>query len=521
MAGTAKRGAAAAGHPQTTETATVLLAEGGNAVDAALGAMLTACVAEPVLASLGGGGYLLARPPGGAAPRLYDFFIQTPLTPIPAADADFREVVADFGTATQAFHVGFAAMAVPGVVRGLFDAHRDLGHMPLAEVAAPALALAREGVRVNRFQGYLLTVVEAILRQTPACEALFCAPPTPGITSPLLLQEGQHFRNPALADTLEVLIHEGPALFYRGEIAAALAEASASTGGHLRREDLEGYRCVVRTPLRLDYGSATLFTNPPPSLGGSLIAFALDLLEGRGLGAMGWGGRDHLGLLAAAQAVTGAARREAEGQDDPEHLARPEVRARWRAALDHHVGRRPVMSRGTTHISVIDAKGMAVALTLSNGEGSGWVIPGTGIQMNNMLGEEDLCPEGWQCWPRGERLASMMAPTLVIHRDGAETALGSGGSNRIRSAILQVLVNLLEFGLPLEEAITRPRLHVEGDALAAERELPETLRAAWPRYQVWPELNMFFGGVHAVHRHASGAVEAVGDPRRDGAGKVH
>jgi gamma-glutamyltranspeptidase/glutathione hydrolase len=161
------------------------------------------------------------------------------------------------------------------------------------------------------------------------------------------------------------------------------------------------------------------------------------------------------------------------------------------------------------------------SLTLSNGEGSAYVLPGSGIMLNNMLGEEDLNPGGFHCMPPGVRLASMMTPTIVRLADGGQIALGSGGSNRIRSAILQVLTNVLEFDMKLEQAVTAARLHLEGSHLSVEpgfsEEVLESMQAEWPDMKQWPGTNLFFGGVHAVERLASGEFRAAGDPRRGGA----
>lgn len=502
------RGVVACGHPETARAAQEVLGNGGNAFDAALAALLAACVAEPVLASLGGGGFALVRP-RQARPVLYDFFVQTPARFRAPGEADFVAMTADFGTASQEFHCGWGSVAVPGAVKGLFALHEDLGHMPLREVAVPALELARQGAPLNAFQAYVLTIVEPILRHTPACAALF----TNGEGA--LLKAGDPFTAPALVDALDALVHEGPDLFYRGEIAQALVAESAARGGHLEMEDLRRYGVERRRPLEIALPEATLYTNPPPSTGGILIAFALEVLKGQGMERLAWGGGDHRRLLASVMEATNAARVEAESLDE-DGLLRPDLLEAYRA----RIAGQPKAFRGTTHINVIDAAGNACALSLSNGESSGCVIPATGIVLNNMLGEEDLNPQGWHDWPADVRLSSMMAPSLLLHDDGAETALGSGGSNRIRTAMLQVLSNLTNFGLPLDEAVSRPRIHVEAGRLSAERDLPDALRTEWPEVHVWPDLNLFFGGVHVARRTANGGLEGVGDPRRGGVAEL-
>ena len=200
-------------------------------------------------------------------------------------------------------------------------------------------------------------------------------------------------------------------------------------------------------------------------------------------------------------------------------MLRPDFVALYR----NRVAPFPQAPRGTTQISVIDASGNLAALSVSNGEGCGYVIPGTGIVMNNMLGEEDLNPGGFHRWRENERMSSMMAPCAVSWPDGRLLALGSGGSNRIRSAMLQVLLHVIDFELPLEEAVHEPRIHFEDDLLSVEGDIdPERIRPlldAYPSHHLWEGRNMFFGGTHCVLSAGPG-FQAVGDSRRGGAGLV-
>jgi len=175
--------------------------------------------------------------------------------------------------------------------------------------------------------------------------------------------------------------------------------------------------------------------------------------------------------------------------------------------------------RGTTHLNVIDDLGNVATLSVSNGEGCGHVVPGTGFMLNNMLGEEDLSPRGLHAWTPDERMTSMMAPTLVRFTDGGVIATGSGGSNRIRTAILQVLVNLIDHGMRVEEAVAAPRLFFERGLLSVEtgfKEEPvEALCRSYPKHELWDELNLFFGGAHTVASRGGG-FDGAGDPRRSG-----
>ena len=522
----------AAGHALTAGAAEDVLRAGGNAYDAVIAALAASFVAEPVLSSPGGGGFLLAAP-AGERPRVYDFFVQTPCGRRPAGEVEFRPVMADFGAAQQEFHIGRGTAATPGMMRGIAEIHADLATVPLRELVAPACRLAIEGVTVSEYQAYLFGVTEAIHGASEDCRSIFGSAGAPG----KLVQAGERLANPMLADALEAIAIEGADLFYRGEIAASLV-ADMAAGGHLAAEDLAGYRVEKRAPLSLDYHGVRVLTNPPPSSGGTLMGFGLALLgaedagsgpfdAGRsGDGASGsaahaeqpgggaFGSAAHVGRLAAVMEATAAARIE----HSIEALASfdPASAARWR----EQIAGRARAFRGTTHVSVIDAAGNVASATVSNGAGSDYVVPGTGIVMNNMLGEADLNPGGFHRWPPNERMTSMMAPTALVWRDGRRVATGSGGSSRIRTALLQVLVNLADFAMDVDAAVTAPRIHVEDSFLSVEGGFdPERIAPvleAWPDHQLWDAPNMFFGGAHTVASGPRG-VEGAGDPRRGGA----
>lgn len=512
------KGVISAGHEQTAKAGQIILDEGGNAFDAVLGALCAACVAEPVLASLGGGGFLLARPGGGGKPVLYDFFAHTPRHRQALSDTDFFPIIADFGQAEQEFHIGMGTMATPGVVKGLFGVHQDLGSMPMAKIVEPAIKLAAGGVAINRLQAYIFTVVEKIYTSNQICLDTYGAPPGSG----KLVGQGDLLVFPQFADTLDSLAREGEDLFYRGEIGASLALDCLNGGGYLRRDDLESYRLERRQPLALSYGNAKILTNPPPSTGGILIAFALALLGECDLGCEKFGSHGHLRQLTSAMILTNEARIESnlhQNQDQQSHdtLLDPDFMETYRQRI---LGR-PKSRRGTTHISVIDQAGNAAALTVSNGEGSAYIVPGTGVMINNMLGEEDINPHGFNNWPEDTRMTSMMAPSLIEGINGQITALGSGGSNRIRTAILQVISNLIDFRMPLAEAIGSPRIHVEKGLLSVEDGFGDDQLASLEGHvkdiKKWGERNLFFGGVHAAHFDpGAGHFEGVGDSRRGG-----
>ena len=516
------KGAVACGHPATAAAAAEVLEAGGNAFDAALAAMCAATVCEPVLCSLGGGGFLLAQPAEGPA-RLYDFFVETPRRRRPVGEIDFYPILADFGTATQEFHIGLGAMAAPGAIKGLFEVHRDLARLPMARLVEPAVRLARDGVRLRPVDAYIFSVVGPILIARADSRGTYTRP------DGTLLGAGDTLRQPDLAASLEALAEEGEALLYQGELGRRLVEACRTAGGQLSAEDLASYRVERRRPLERRYRGARILTNPPPSSGGILIAFALELLAGRAPGRLRPGSAEHAALLTRVMGLTNRARIESHLHEALSEAEEAAAAARLLdptllAAYAREVSGRPFAQRGTTHVSVADAAGNLAALTLSNGEGCGYVLPDSGIMMNNMLGEEDLNPLGFHRWPKGSRISSMMAPSLAILPDGTVAALGSGGSNRIRTVLLQVLVNLIDFDLPVAEAVEAPRLHFENGVANLEpgfdEDCPSALAALAETVKAWPPNNLFFGGVHAVSRDADGRLAAVGDPRRGGMSRV-
>jgi len=508
-------GVAASGHKETSKAARILLEEGGNAFDAALGAMCAACVCEPMLASLGGGGYLLAQAASGHS-QVFDFFTQTPSAA--TGELDFYPIDADFGTTTQEFHIGMGSIAVPGVVAGLFAVHQANCSLPLGKIIEPAVYLAREGLRINKLQRYVNEVLRAIIDASPEATAFAVPMFAPG----RLAEIGEFIYNPELADTFEALASHGPRWFYEGEPAKQLVRDCEQKGGLISAADLRSYEVIMRRPVTVETHGARICVNSPPSPGGCLTVFALSLLNKAQQVQHESGSPQYVLELARVMQAASLIRKRhglQAGLDDntASTILSQENLADWRETM--RTG--GLASRGTTHISVADSAGNLASLTLSNGEGSAYVLPGSGIMLNNMLGEEDLNPGGFHRMPPGTRLASMMTPTIAKLADGSQLALGSGGSNRIRSAILQVLANMLEFDMSLQQAVEAPRLHLEGDLLNVESGFSsaalEALEAEWPGVEQWPGNNLFFGGVHAVERLANGEFRAAGDPRRGGA----
>ncbi len=489
------RGVVAAGHPLTAEAGASVLRKGGNAVDAAVAAVMTSCVTESPLTGLGAGGYMLVH--NGSETVLLDFFVAAPgvsggergseLVPIPV---HFTE------HSSQTFHVGAASCGVLGTPAGLVEAVRRFGSVSLAELAMPAAQLARDGVELNLEQAYFVEILAPILTHYEEAAAIYA----PGGS---LLRAGDLFRFPELGEALELLGAEGATPFYHGEIAQRVSEWVLERGGTLAAADLAAYEPIARAPVRAGFRGREVLTNPPPSSGGLLIAFALELLARSS------------GANPATEEIV-AAMQAAQSARTPEFLAglyEDDFVARFLSA--DRLG-------STTHITAVDGDGCCASVTCSNGTGSGLIVPGTGIHVNNMLGEEDLNPLGFHRYPPGSRLPSMMSPTVVL-RDGVfEAGLGSGGSNRIRSAILQTIVRLVCDGLDVAGAVEAPRVHFEAGAVQAEPGIDEQglKRLETAGYEVarWSQRNVFFGGVHAVARDpATGLLSGAGDPRRGGA----
>lgn len=504
MSASTTPGIVAAGHDATADAAAAMLRAGGNAFDAVIAAGFASSVCEPGFTSLAGGGYLLARTADGDD-RLLDFFVDTPGRGEPRAAVApvFDEVAVSFGAARQMFHCGFGSVAVPGVLAGYLHAHAQFGRLPLTDVVAPAVALAEEGVEVSPTQAHAFGLLEPIFARTAASRAIF-------FPDGRLLTTGDTLHNPDLGAYLRRLAQDPTDTFHRGEGAAAFAAQAHRGGGLVTEQDLHAYRVIERAPLRFHYRGRTLVTNPPPTFGGCLLALALLRYERSGPPAP-------LGSPERAEAM----RAVMAGVDADRRAGHPEVLAALAGDLPRPWSG-PVVTRGTTHVTVADAEGNVAAMTTSNGECSGDVIDGTGICCNNMLGEDDLHPEGFHATPPGLRVGSMMSPTFVLGERGeVRLALGSGGSKRIRSALFQVVTAVVDHDQPLADAVLAPRLHWDTDHTEAEPGLDpavvEHLTGAAP-VNVWPAPSMYFGGVHAVAPSGgTGAGQGAGDHRRGGA----
>jgi gamma-glutamyltranspeptidase/glutathione hydrolase len=522
------RGAIAAGHPLTAEAGAWALAEGGNAVDACVAAAAVSWVTESPLTGPGAGGFMLVHRARDGHDLLLDFFVAVPglgLERAPGAEMEVVDVPFGVGETTQRFLIGPPSCAVPGTVAGIAEAHRLFGSLPWPLLLEPAIELARRGLELTPAQAFVHGLLDAVLRHQPEGRRVY------GESGPL--RAGDRLAMPDLAKTLEHLAAEGADLYYRGELAEAIVSACRAGGGTLTREDLTAYRVVRRRPVRAAYRDHQLVSNPPPSSGGVLIAFALRLLDRLGVGGTP-GSAEAIARLAEVARETARLRDGRFAADlfrgglAGRLLADDRVAAAVAEILARSVGapvNEPAGLPSTTHISVLDARGNAASLSASTGVGSGFVIPGTGIYLNNMLGEPDLNPAGGVPRP-GRRLTSMMAPSILLRDGRPRLVLGSAGSERLRGAIVQVLVNVVDHGIDLQAAIERPRSHLDGAYLHLEGGTDDAAAARlaergyslerWPG----PDRNLYFGGVSAVGIHADGTLRAAGDLRRGGAGVV-
>jgi gamma-glutamyltranspeptidase / glutathione hydrolase len=498
-----KQGVVAAGNPLTAEAGAAVLREGGNAVDAAVGAVLASFAVESPLTGFGAGGFMMVHEDGGEA-ELIDFFVAAPGRDGIERQTELVPVPVHFDEETvQTFYVGPPSCGVPGTAAGLELALDRFGSVPLEDLVGPAVTLARDGAPVNAEQAYILHILNPIHVRLEGTRELYAPDGQPP-------QAGDVFRFPDLAEALERFGAEGAEPFYRGDVAAAISNFVVEHGGTLGPSDLAGYEAISRRPIRAPFRGTDVLTNPPPSSGGILIAFCLGLLERMG----GSSGPEQLvAAMGAANSARGEDFAEAlYGQDLEASLLDP-------GALDLAAAD---LLGSTTHISVLDADGMCTSVTCSNGSGSGVLVPGVGVILNNMLGEEDLNPLGFHRIEPGRRVPSMMAPTVVLRDGEIELGLGSAGSNRIRSAILQTIVRVVEERMSAGEAVRAPRLHFEQGIVQAEPGIDEEalarLEARGLEVARRPAINLFFGGVQAVARDRdTNELGGGGDPRRGGA----
>lgn len=525
-------GVIAAGGPETVEAGLSMLRRGGNAVDAAVAAAFASFIAEIGVVHLGGSGIAHIFDPGEGRSVVYDFFSNTPGLGKEGADLagiDFREVRIDFGETTQDFHLGRAAVAVPGNIAGLCLMAADYGALPLSTILEPAMQLARDGVAIAPFQADTCKLLEPLYTHTAGMREIF-------VRDGRMIQAGDRLFIPHLAETLRDLAQEGAALMRNGRLAQAIVSDQEANKGLLTARDLEFYQVKKLPSIHLPYREFEILLPPRSSTGGVLTAFTMKLLAHFEPGQMQHGSSEHLRLLYEVMAATSRARPSWDNRDETIPLAeaiqqflRQDFVARYveevRDALhSQRASTAAAEQKGpanTSHLSVIDGNGMTVSLTTTAGESAGYVVPGTGFIPNNMMGEEDLHPLGFHSRPPGVRIPTMMTPTIVLANNQPRVVVGSGGSVRIRSAIMQVLSNLLDFHMGLHQAVNNPRVHIENGVLQCEAgydaQAVDALEALGYPVNRWQSKSIYFGGAHSVSRTPDGRLFGAGDDRRGGA----
>ncbi len=489
-------GAVAGGSPRTVTAGLDALARGGNAVDAAVAAKLMACVAEPLLTGLGGAGLGLVRM--GGQTEVLDCFADVPGQGLPAGPPPpMQAIEIDFGPDTQIFHIGAASVAVPGLAVGLWTLHARYGRLPFASLVAPAIEAARSGVQVSDLISRAIALLQPILENDRVASALF-------LPNGRALQAPDVLRQPALANTLTRFAAEGPAYFQRGAGAQALLRR-VGTGSRLTARDLADYRPQWRPCLVGAHGGGQLHVAGAPSQSGAHVLRTLAHLAAAGPLPADPFAPETLRRVAEAQRATDGQRAQLQAD-----LFTPGFLEGW---LAQGTG-----TGFTTHVSAVDGEGNAVGLTSSLGESAGLLCPDTGLLANNFLGEADVNPPAHPR-PPGARLMTMMGP-CIAHAGERVLVMGSGGSSRIRSALLHGVLYALEYGLPPEAVVTAPRAHLEDGLLRYESSGrtgdARPALGAFAGAIEFPSPGLYFGGLHIAGVGPAGFFGA-GDPRRAGA----
>jgi gamma-glutamyltranspeptidase/glutathione hydrolase len=456
--------AVAAGHPATADAGADILAAGGSAADAAVAASLASCVAETVMTGFLGGGHAIyfdAR--SGRAANL-DCFIAIPGLGRARREVALLELEVPFGIELVHYAVGIGSCGVPGVPAGLDALWRAHGRLPWAQLVEPALRLASGAVPMPAAHASCLAMLATVMTMNEGAEIY-----APGGA---LLEEGDPLRQPGLVPALEAIADEGPRSAYEGTIGRSLLRLMEERGGLVTDDDLHAYEAVWSEPVALEFRGFDLRTRAGLSDFPSALGALPDL---RGLG---------------------------EAQ-------------RALALITTLAGELPAQ-KGTTNLTVLDDDGNACVLTTSLGLGSGDFLPGLDLHLNSMLGEADLLTKSLE---PGERMASMMAPSLALDEHGVALAVGAAGGTRLRSALLQVVAGILDEGLDPLTAVDRPRLHPAGALVHVEpgfgAETTAAIESAGFEVREWPGRHHYFGGVSAVMRNG-----AAGDPRRSGAARL-
>jgi gamma-glutamyltranspeptidase / glutathione hydrolase len=477
--------------PLAAAVGAAVLKSGGNAVDAAVAVGFALAVTFPYAGNLGGGGFLLATMSDGRS-TFIDFRERAP-------EKASRNMYLDSnGQVTKDSVEGWRASGVPGTVRGLEFAHRKYGRKTWQELMAPAIALAKNGFTVPYSLSESLKNSASSLAKFPESKRIF-------LNGGAGFEMGAHFAQPDLARTLE-RIAKNPNDFYEGETAKLIAAGMAAGGGLITLADLKNYKAVEREPLKGKYKGCDIVTAPPPSSGGIGILQMLGMLEGSGYEKSGAGSAATIHYVTEVMRRYYADRSEYFGDPDftkvpVRALLNPEYIAKRRATIDpaRATPSAEILAgklagyecSETTHLSIVDKDGNAVALTytLNGGYGSKVTIPGAGILMNNEMDDFAAKPgvpnmfkliqgEANAIQP-GKRPLSSMTPTILLRNGKPFLVVGGPGGSKIISSVLQVILNVVDFGMNPQDAVDAPRFHHQWqpDALTVEKGFsPDTLK---------------------------------------------
>jgi gamma-glutamyltranspeptidase/glutathione hydrolase len=488
----ARHGMVASQNFLATQVGVEALWDGGNAVDAAVATAFALAVTHPAAGNIGGGGFLLYRPSGGA-PDFFDFREKAPA----GASRDMFLVDGQYDRVRH--HESHLAVGVPGTVAGLHMAWKAYGKLPWARLVEPAIGLARDGFMVTDGLARSLEAVLPRMRDYPASVSQFSRAGVP-------YEMGDLLKQPDLSRTLQRIARRGPAGFYEGETARLIEKEMRRGGGLVTRADLEAYRAERRVPLRGTYRGYEVLSAPPPSSGGTALLEMLNILEGYDLEAAGFGsaGAVHLTAEAMRRAYADRARYLGDPAFNPEMPVARLVSKEYAETLRKGIRpdrasvsspasfEWPAESAETTHLSVVDADRNAVALTytLEDGYGSKIVVPGAGFLLNNEMGdfnpqpgrtdETGLIGTDPNLAAPGKRMLSNMAPTILARDGKLVLAAGTPGGRTIINTVLLLVLNVVDFGMNVQQAIDAPRFHHQWlpDHIRYERFglSPDTLR---------------------------------------------
>ena len=520
---TGSRGMVVTNHPLASAAGSQMLLAGGNAVDAAVASLFALTVVEPMMVGILGGGLAHIRMADGCHVVL-DGLSTAPLR----ATADMYDCLSDEigkqrDVRARENVVGPKAVAVPGALAGWCEALARFGTLPLAEVLQPAIALAERGFVVTPYLSNCITDNAADLARDQGLAALFLPGGEP-------LRPGARLVQSDYANSLRLIAQSGPAALYDGPLGKALTEFMAANGGLIGQDDLAAFKVEMREPIRGSYRGHEIFGPPPPASSGVHIAQMLNILEGYDIGGLGFGSPDGVHLLAEALKIAFADRAVATA--DPAFVKVPVARLIDKAyaderrvliAMDRAQSWKAGLSGGesadTTHVTVADADGNVVTATQTiNGLfGACTQIPGTGMLTNNYMFNFDPHPGRALSIAPGKRVFTSMAPMIVLKDSKLAFALGLPGALRIFPSALQAIVNLIDHGMSLQEAVEAPRIWTEGGALELEEAFPEAvaeaLRARGHRVVRMPRIA---GGMNAVRFNEDGTLTGAACWRADG-----